>query len=117
MERLRLHSEYRFTPSIVEERLRQTTGHSLATWIVGPYATEPKEIAKRKTLEEKHLMPVVTTHSEYKARLAMQARGASVPSTSGIPIIISSGETMEEDDDLIVIWVQKSRCLRSVVAL
>ena len=102
-ERLHLHGEYRITPESVEERLRQTTGKSLATWLVGPWATELKEIAKQKALEERYLMPVVTTHSEYKSRLAMQARGASVPSMSWVPIILSSGETMEEEDDSLIL--------------
>ena len=42
--------DYVFTPLSVEERLRQVTGQTLATWVIGPEATSPEEIANRQVL-------------------------------------------------------------------
>ena len=36
--------------SSVEERLRQTTGQTLATWTIGPGATFPEEVASGQAL-------------------------------------------------------------------
>uniref|UniRef100_M4BTS4 Uncharacterized protein n=1 Tax=Hyaloperonospora arabidopsidis (strain Emoy2) TaxID=559515 RepID=M4BTS4_HYAAE len=39
--------------SSVEERLRQTTGQTLATWTIGPGATSPEEVASDQALRER----------------------------------------------------------------
>ena len=38
---LESHTDYVFTPLTLEERLRQTTGQALASWIIAPVATTP----------------------------------------------------------------------------
>ena len=87
---LRNQRDYVFTPPSVKERLRQTTGQSLATWTIGPVATSPEEVASGQALRERYLEPYLTTQSQYKARLEMQARGAPVPPMKGIPILLFS---------------------------
>ena len=47
--------DYVFTPLSVEERLRQTTGQTLATWPIGPGATSPEEGASGQALRERYL--------------------------------------------------------------
>ena len=47
--------DYVFTPPSVEERIRQTTGQTLATWVIGPAATSPEEEATCQTLRERYL--------------------------------------------------------------
>ena len=41
MSTLESHTDYVFTPLTLEERLRQTTGQALASWIIAPVATTP----------------------------------------------------------------------------
>ena len=72
-----------FTPLSLEERLRQTTGQTLATWTIGPGTTSPEEVASGQALCEMYLEPYLTTQSQYKARLEMQARGVPVPPIKG----------------------------------
>ena len=42
--------DYVFTPLSVEERLRQTTGQSLATWTIGPGASSAEEVESGQAL-------------------------------------------------------------------
>ena len=42
--------DYVFTPLSVEERLRQTTGQSLATWTIGPGAASAEEVESGQAL-------------------------------------------------------------------
>uniref|UniRef100_M4C5I8 Uncharacterized protein n=1 Tax=Hyaloperonospora arabidopsidis (strain Emoy2) TaxID=559515 RepID=M4C5I8_HYAAE len=44
--------DYVFTPPSVEERLRQTTGQSLATWTTGPVASSLEEKESGQALRE-----------------------------------------------------------------
>ena len=61
---LRNQRDYVFIPPSVEERLRQTTGQSLATWTIGPVATSPEEVASGKAPRERYLKPYLTTQSQ-----------------------------------------------------
>uniref|UniRef100_M4BK35 Uncharacterized protein n=1 Tax=Hyaloperonospora arabidopsidis (strain Emoy2) TaxID=559515 RepID=M4BK35_HYAAE len=109
--------DYVFTPLSVEERLRETTGQTLATWTIGPGATSPERVASGEPLRERYLEPYLTTQSQYKARLEMKARGARVRPIEGIPIRLFAGETTEEEDDAFVRWVHRTRRLSSMYAL
>ena len=88
-----------FTPLSVKERLRQTTGQTLATWTIGPGATFPEEVASGKALRERCLEPSLTTQSQYKAHLEMQECDTPVPPIKGVPILLSAGETKDEEDN------------------
>uniref|UniRef100_A0AAV1VGJ8 Uncharacterized protein n=1 Tax=Peronospora matthiolae TaxID=2874970 RepID=A0AAV1VGJ8_9STRA len=85
--------DYVFTPPSVEERLRQAAGQKLATWVTGHEPKTPEEVVSCQVLRERYLEPHLTTQSQYKARLDMQARGAPVPPIKGIPILLLAGKT------------------------
>ena len=115
--KLRSHRDYEFTPLSVEERLRQAGGQSLVHWTIGPEASSPEEIANRQALRERYLAPCVTTQSQYLVRLQTQARGAPVPPMKGIPILLFSGDTIDEEDGDFVRWVHRVRRLSSIYSL
>ena len=58
---LKNQRDYVFTPLSVDERLRQTTGQTLATWTIGPGTTPPEEVASGQALRERYLEPYLTT--------------------------------------------------------
>ena len=101
----------------VEQRLRQTEGHSLSTWAIGPKATSPEDIAFRKVLNERYLEPFLTTQGQYKAHLESSARGILVRPIKGVPILLFAGELTEEEDNQFIRWVYRKRNLSSVPAL
>ena len=88
---LRNQRDYVFTPSSLEERLRQTTGQSLASWTIGNVAASAEEGASGQVLRERYLEPSLTTRRQYKARFELQARGAPVPPIKGVPILLLAG--------------------------
>uniref|UniRef100_M4BI87 Uncharacterized protein n=1 Tax=Hyaloperonospora arabidopsidis (strain Emoy2) TaxID=559515 RepID=M4BI87_HYAAE len=51
MATLESHNDYFFTSISVEERLRQTVGQPLASWIVAPAAATPEEVEGRRATE------------------------------------------------------------------
>uniref|UniRef100_A0AAV1UGQ1 Uncharacterized protein n=1 Tax=Peronospora matthiolae TaxID=2874970 RepID=A0AAV1UGQ1_9STRA len=109
--------DYVFTPPSVEERLRQAAGQTLATWVIGHGPKTPEEVVSCQALRERYLEPHLTTQSQYKARLDMQARGAPVPPMKGIPILLLADETASEEDDAFVHWVHYVRRLSNIFAL
>uniref|UniRef100_A0AAV1T260 Uncharacterized protein n=1 Tax=Peronospora matthiolae TaxID=2874970 RepID=A0AAV1T260_9STRA len=109
--------DYMLTPPSVEERLRQAAGQTLATWVIGHGPKTPEEVVSCQALRERYLMPQLTTQSQYKARLDMQARGTPVPPIKGIPILLFAGETVSEEDDAFVHWVHYVRRLSNIFAL
>ena len=113
---LKNHCDYVSTPLSVEERLRQTTGQTLATWTIGPVAAFPEEGASGQALRERYLEPSLTTQSQY-VRLELQARGAPVPPIKGVPILLSAGETKEEEDNEFIRWMHRIRRLSSMYAM
>ena len=93
---LKNQRDYVFTPPSVDESLRQKTGRSLAMWTVGPVAASLEEASSGQALRERYLEPSLTTQSQYKARLELQARGAPVPPIKGVPILLFTGKTKDE---------------------
>uniref|UniRef100_M4BAS7 Uncharacterized protein n=1 Tax=Hyaloperonospora arabidopsidis (strain Emoy2) TaxID=559515 RepID=M4BAS7_HYAAE len=114
---LRNQRDYVFNLLSVEEHLRQTTGQTLATWVIGPVAASLEEGEIGQTLRERYLEPYMTTQSQYKARIEMQARGAPLPPIKGVPILLSAGETTDEEDNDFIRWVHRTRRLSSMYAL
>ena len=114
---LKNQRDYVFTPLSVEERLRQTTGQTLATWTISPVAASPEEVASCQALLERYLEPYLTTQSQYKERLEMQARSAPVPPIKDVPILSFAGETTDEEDNDFIRWVHRTRRLSSMYAL
>ena len=47
----------------------------------------------------------------------MQARGAPVPPIKGVPILLSAGETEDEEDNDFIRWVHRTHRLSSMYAL
>uniref|UniRef100_A0AAV1UZQ4 Uncharacterized protein n=1 Tax=Peronospora matthiolae TaxID=2874970 RepID=A0AAV1UZQ4_9STRA len=109
--------DYVFTPPSVEERLRQAAGQTLATWVIGHGPKTPEEVVSCQSLRERYLEPDLTTQSQYKARLDMQARRAPVPPIKGILILLSASETESKDANVLVRWVHRIRRLSSMSAL
>uniref|UniRef100_A0AAV1TRQ9 Uncharacterized protein n=2 Tax=Peronospora matthiolae TaxID=2874970 RepID=A0AAV1TRQ9_9STRA len=109
--------DYVFTSPSVEERLRQAAGQTLATWVIGHGPKTPEEVVSFQALRERYLKPHLTTQSQYKAHLDMQARGAPIPPIKGIPILLLAGETVSEEDDAFVHWVHYVRRLSNIFAL
>uniref|UniRef100_A0AAV1VFB2 Uncharacterized protein n=1 Tax=Peronospora matthiolae TaxID=2874970 RepID=A0AAV1VFB2_9STRA len=116
-EQQQLLRDYVFTPPSVEEHLRLAAGQTLATWVIGHGPKTPEEVVSCQALRERYLEPHLTTQSQYKVRLDMQARGAPVPPIKGIPILLLAGETVSEEDDAFVHWVHYVRLLSNIVAL
>ena len=115
--RLQAHRQYRFVPPTVEERLKEASGHSLATWLIGPEAISPEDVATRTALRQRYLETHLTTQSQYLARLNRQGRGAPVPPMKGVPVLLFAGETEEEEDMAFSRWAHYARRLRSMCAL
>uniref|UniRef100_A0AAV1UB35 Uncharacterized protein n=1 Tax=Peronospora matthiolae TaxID=2874970 RepID=A0AAV1UB35_9STRA len=109
--------DYVFIPPSVEERLRQAAGQTLATWVLGHGPKTPEEVVSCQALRERYLEPHLTTQSQYKARLDMQARGTPVPPIKGIPILLLAGKKVSEEDDAFVHWVHYVRRLSNIFAL
>uniref|UniRef100_A0AAV1TDF6 Uncharacterized protein n=1 Tax=Peronospora matthiolae TaxID=2874970 RepID=A0AAV1TDF6_9STRA len=109
--------DYVFTPPSVEERLRQAVGQTLTTWVIGRGPKTPQEVITFQAHRERYLEPHLTTQSQHKTRLDMQARGAPVPPIKGIPILLFAVETVREEDDAFVRWVHHVRRLSNVFAL
>uniref|UniRef100_A0AAV1TJX2 Uncharacterized protein n=1 Tax=Peronospora matthiolae TaxID=2874970 RepID=A0AAV1TJX2_9STRA len=114
---LKRQRDYVFTPPSMEERLRQAAGQTLATWVIGHEPKTPAEVVSCQALRERYLEPHLTTQSQYKARLDMQARGAQVPPIKGIPILLFAGETVSEEEDAFVHLVHHVRRLSNMFAL
>ena len=47
----------------------------------------------------------------------MQECGAPVPPIKGVPILLSAGETKDEEDNEFIRWVHRTRRLSSMYAL
>uniref|UniRef100_A0AAV1USY5 Uncharacterized protein n=1 Tax=Peronospora matthiolae TaxID=2874970 RepID=A0AAV1USY5_9STRA len=109
--------DYVFTPPSVEERLRQAAGQTLATWVIGHGPKSPEEVVSCQARRKRYLEPHLTTQSQYKSRLDMQARGAPVPPIKGIPTLLLAGEKVSEEDDAFVRWVHHVRRLSKMFAL
>uniref|UniRef100_A0AAV1VLB6 Uncharacterized protein n=1 Tax=Peronospora matthiolae TaxID=2874970 RepID=A0AAV1VLB6_9STRA len=92
--------DYVFTPPSVEERLRQAAGQTLATWVIGHGPKTFEEVVSCQALRKRYMKPHLTTQSQYKARLDMQAR-----------------ETVSEEDDAFVHWKHYVRRLSNIFAL
>uniref|UniRef100_M4B714 Uncharacterized protein n=1 Tax=Hyaloperonospora arabidopsidis (strain Emoy2) TaxID=559515 RepID=M4B714_HYAAE len=89
-------------------------------WQRGPLVLElifPEEVSSGQALRGRYLELYLTTQSQYKARLKMQARGAPVPPIKDIPILVFARETTDEEDDAFVLWVHRTRRLSSMYAL
>uniref|UniRef100_M4BQ35 Uncharacterized protein n=1 Tax=Hyaloperonospora arabidopsidis (strain Emoy2) TaxID=559515 RepID=M4BQ35_HYAAE len=114
---LKNQRDYVFTPLSVEERLRQTTGQTLATWTVGPVAASPEEGESGQTLRDRYLEPYLTTQRQYKVRLKMQARGAPVPPIKGVPILLFAGKTTTSFAGCTALVVSSMYALRASVSV
>ena len=69
MATLESHNDYVITPLSVEERLQQTVGQPLSSWIIALEAPTPEDVEVRRLLRERYMEPYVMTLSRYKARI------------------------------------------------
>ena len=49
--------DYILTPLSVEKRLREVTGQTLASWVIGPEVKTASEVAARQAFRERYLIP------------------------------------------------------------
>uniref|UniRef100_H3H1W1 Uncharacterized protein n=1 Tax=Phytophthora ramorum TaxID=164328 RepID=H3H1W1_PHYRM len=86
-------------------------------YVIGPAAHSNEEVAQREDLRQRLLTPQLTTQREYRERLQLQARGASVPQMRTYPVVLLAGERQEQDVAQFELWVEGDRKLSSIVAL
>ncbi|GMF41637.1 unnamed protein product [Phytophthora fragariaefolia] len=71
--------DYGFQPRDPAETARQAASQLLNTYVIGPAARTPEELAQRTALRERFLTPHVTSLSEYREQLRVQGQRGSVP--------------------------------------
>ncbi|GMF56374.1 unnamed protein product [Phytophthora fragariaefolia] len=89
----------------------------LNTYVIGPAARTPEELAQRSALRERFLTPQVTSLSEYRERLRVQGQRGSVPPMRTYPVVLQPGDDSTEYDARFELWAEKSRRLSSMEAL
>ena len=104
---------YGFEPRDPAEEARRAMSQSMGSYIPGPEAKTPDELAARKSLRERFLTPQEFSIGDYRKRLKGHARGGSVPSMRTIPVVLAPGESTSEDDMLFRKWVHRTRRLRN----
>ncbi|GMF62421.1 unnamed protein product [Phytophthora fragariaefolia] len=109
--------DYGFQPRDPAETARHAASQLLNTYVIGPAARTPEELAQRAALRERFLTPQVTSLSEYRERLRVQGQRGSVPPMRTYPVVLQPGEDSTEYDSRFELWVEKSRCLSSMEAL
>ncbi|GMF54597.1 unnamed protein product [Phytophthora fragariaefolia] len=109
--------DYGFQPRDPAETARQAASQLLNTYVIGPAARAPEELAQRAALRERSLTPQVTTLSEYGERCRGQGLRDSVPPMRTYPVVLQPGEDSTEYDSRFELWVEKSRRLSSMEAL
>ena len=93
---------YGFEPRDPAEEARRAMSQSLGSYIPGPEAKTPDELAARKSLRERFLTPQEFSIGDYRKRLKGHARGGSVNSMRTIPVVLAPGESASEDDMLLM---------------
>ena len=86
----------------------------MGSFIPGPGAKTPDELAIRRSLRERFLTPQEFSVGDYRKRLKGQARGDSVPSMRSIPVVLAPREYASENDMLFRSWVHRTRRLRNL---
>ncbi|GMF51803.1 unnamed protein product [Phytophthora fragariaefolia] len=109
--------DYGFQPRDPAETARHAASQLLNTYVIGPAARTPEELAQRAALRERFLTPQVTSLSEYRERLRVQGQRGSVPPMRTYPVVLQPGEDSTEYDSRFELWVEKSRRLSSMEAL
>ncbi|GMF39392.1 unnamed protein product [Phytophthora fragariaefolia] len=109
--------DYGFQPRDPAETARQAASQLLNTYVIGPAARTPEELAPRTALRERFLTPQVTPFSEYRERLRGQGQRGSVPPIWTYPVVLQPGEDSTEYDSRFELWVEQSRRLSSMEAL
>ncbi|POM60840.1 LOW QUALITY PROTEIN: hypothetical protein PHPALM_30248, partial [Phytophthora palmivora] len=94
---------------------REAAQQLLTTYVIGPEATTPDQVAARTQLREQYLTPQRTTPSEYAQRLSDQSNNLSVPDMRRIQVVFRPGEPSHEEDAQFQNWVEHSRKLSSLL--
>ncbi|GMF62159.1 unnamed protein product [Phytophthora fragariaefolia] len=69
--------DYGFQPRDPAETARQAASQLLNTYVIGPAARTPEELAQRTALRERYLTPQLPSLSEYRQRLRVPWRGST----------------------------------------
>ncbi|GMF57211.1 unnamed protein product [Phytophthora fragariaefolia] len=108
---------YGFQPRDPAETARHAASQLLNTYVIGPAARTPDELAQRSALRKRFLTPRVTPFSEYRERLRVQGQRGSVPPMRTYPVILQPEDDSTEYDSRFELSVEKSRRLSSMEAL
>ncbi|GMF63570.1 unnamed protein product [Phytophthora fragariaefolia] len=99
--------DYGFQPRDPAEAARHAASQLLNTYVIGPAARTPEELAQRAALRERFLTPQVTSLSEYRERLRGQGQRCSVPPMRTYPVVLQPGEDSTEYKSRFELWVEK----------
>ncbi|GMF59258.1 unnamed protein product [Phytophthora fragariaefolia] len=87
--------DYGFQPRDPAETARQAASQLLNTYVIGPAARTPEELAPRTALRERFLTPQVTSLSEYRNDCESRASEVRTPAASAAGnIVVTSTVTM-----------------------
>ncbi|GMF45640.1 unnamed protein product [Phytophthora fragariaefolia] len=106
--------DYGFQPRDPAETAHQAASQLLNTYVIGPAARTPEELAQRTALRERFLTPQVTSLSEYRERLRVQGQRGSVSPMRTYPVVLQPAEDSTEYDSRFELWVEKARRLSSM---
>ena len=105
--------DYGFEPRDPAEEARRAMSQTMGSFIPGPGAKTPDELAIRHSLRERFLTPQEFSVGDYRKRLKGHARGGSVPSMRTIPVVLAPGESASEVGMLFRSWVHRTRRCRT----
>ncbi|POM80194.1 hypothetical protein PHPALM_2001 [Phytophthora palmivora] len=95
---------YGFRPRDPAVVAREAAQQLLPTYVIGPEATTPDQVAARTQLREQYLKPQRTTPSEYTQHLSDKSNNLSVPDMRRIPVVFRPGELSHEADAQFQNW-------------
>ncbi|CEG46548.1 uncharacterized protein PHALS_02947 [Plasmopara halstedii] len=105
--------EYDFRPANPAVETNDAVTRSLRVHIIGPVARTDDELATRRALRARFLVPQESPLDVYRTRLRTQ-RGARVPAMRTIPVVLAPGESATDDEALFERWVKRHRKLISL---
>ncbi|CEG37055.1 uncharacterized protein PHALS_04517 [Plasmopara halstedii] len=89
--------EYGFHPTDPAVEAKEAVNRSLRVHIIGPPARMEDELATRKAIRGRFLVPQEIPLDVYRTHLRAQRGGSRVPAMRTIPVVLASGESATND--------------------